>query len=291
MAFPKIQELIAGVPHSLGCYGPVIQEIEAALNDPQGSLVAVGATIEKDPDLTARLLRLGNSSYYGFPTRLATVSEAISLIGVQQVQDLIVASTVVQTFSGVAPEFVDMRSFWQHSLACGLGARVLAMDRRLPKPDRFFVAGLLHDVGRLVLFCEAPEAARDTFALCQHERMQLREAERQVLGYDHAQIGEVLLRAWQYPANLIQAVAYHHHPTACEGFPIEAAVVHVADHLVNAMQIGTSGERWVPALHLGAWNRMELALTTLSSVMAAIDDQLEAVQETFLNVRGATSPP
>ena len=282
MSYPTIHQLIEGVPRSMGSYGPVIEEIEACLNDPQGSLGTVGETIEKDPDLTARLLKLGNSSYYGFPTRLATVAEAISLIGVQQVQDVIVASTIVDTFAGVAPKFVNMQSFWQHSLACGIGARVLALARRMPKPDKFFVAGLLHDVGRLVLYSQAPEAAHDVFAACQAERMQLRDAEKQVLGYTHEQIGQALLNAWHYPINLIQAVAFHHHPGSCEAFQTEAAVVHLSDHLVNAMRLGSSGEQFVPPLSQNAWERLSLPVEVISSVMTAIDDQLEAVQEVFL---------
>ena len=157
------------------------------MQSPQCSLVTVGDAIEKDPDLTARLLRLGNSSFYGFSSRLATVTEAISLIGIQQVQDLILASSIVEQFAGVSDEFVSMESFWRHSLACGIGARLLALERRLPKPDKFFVAGLLHDVGRLVLFAQAPEISQQVFQLYQKEKLLLREAEMRVLGYHHQQ--------------------------------------------------------------------------------------------------------
>src|SRR5262245_9174298 len=109
---PTIEELISGIPRSLGSHGPVLEEIDAAIQSPQCSLVTVGEAIEKDPDLTARLLRLGNSSFYGFSSRLATVTEAISLIGIQQVQDLLIASSIVERFAGVSDEFVSMESFW-----------------------------------------------------------------------------------------------------------------------------------------------------------------------------------
>src|SRR5437660_6744581 len=139
----SIKTLIGGVQRGMGSYAPIIKEFDAVLKDPESSLGNVGEVIEKDPDLTARLLKLGNSSFYGFPTRLETVSEAISLIGIQQVQDLIVATSVVEAFAGVRPEFVNMESFWRHSLACGIGGRVLAVMKRLPNPEKFFVAGLL----------------------------------------------------------------------------------------------------------------------------------------------------
>lgn len=239
MAAPRINDLIARVPSSLGSYQPVLDEIEAALQSPQCSLVTIGEAVEKDPDLTARLLRLGNSAFYGFSTRLSTVSEAISLIGVQQVQDLIMASSIVERLAGVSEEFVSMESFWRHSLACGIGARLIAMERRLPKADKYFVAGLLHDIGRMVLYGQAPASAQEVFGLYRKEKLLLREAEARVLGYDHAQIGQALMEHWKYPLNLIRAVGYHHQPAAAEIAKEEVATVHLADHIVNAMQIGS----------------------------------------------------
>ena len=280
---PSLSELVGGAPSSLGSHAPVLEEIEAAMESPQCSLVTLGEAVEKDPDLTARLLRLGNSSFYGFSSRLATVTEAISLIGVQQVQDLIIASSIVEQFAWVSEEFVSMGSFWRHSLACGIGARLLAMERRLPKADKFFVAGLLHDVGRLVLFARAPQAAQEIFRLYQREHLLLREAETRVLGYDHQQIASVLLQLWKFPLNIVQAVAHHHHPTASQVAREEAAVVHLSDHLVNAMQIGSSGERHVPPLSTLAWEILRLPTEVLSSVVAGIDEQIEAVQDVFLS--------
>ncbi len=286
---PPIKTLISGIQQGMGSYAPIIDEVQAVLGDPESSLANVGEVIEKDPDLTARLLRLGNSSFYGFPTRLETVSGAISLIGIQQVQDLIVATSVVDTFAGVTPEFVNMESFWRHSLACGIGARILAIMKRMPNPEKFFVAGLLHDVGRLVLFSQVPKITQEVFQTYHQQKLLLWEAEAQVLGYDHAQIGEALLRSWMYPVNLVQAVANHHHPLSSETFRTEAAIVHVADHLVNAAQIGSSGERHVPPLVTKAWESLNLAADSLESMIAAIDGQIEAVQEVFLQAKRYTA--
>jgi HD-like signal output (HDOD) protein len=287
MTPPTIEKLVGGIPSRLGSYAPVLEEIEKVMESPECSLVTVGQAIEKDPDLTARLLRLGNSAFYGFSTRLSTISETISLIGIQQVEDLILASSIVDQFAGLSDDFVSMESFWRHSLACGIGSRLLALERRLPKADKFFVAGLLHDVGRLVLFAHAPQVAREIFGLYRKERLLLREAEARVLGYDHQRIAGALMHHWNYPANLVQAVTYHHQPESSEIAREEAAVVHLADHLVNAMQIGSSGERFVPPLSPKAWQSLHLSTDVLSSVVAGIDEQLEAVEEVFLTKAGA----
>ena len=164
MKLPSIERLVSAIPSSLGSCGPVLREIEEELRSPQCSLSTVGEAIEKDPDLTSRLLRLGNSPFYGYTSRLTSVAEAISLIGIQRVQDLLMASSIIERFSGVKEEYVNMQSFWRHSLACGIAARVVATELRLPKPDKYFVAGLLHDVGRLVLLGQRPEAAQQVFA-------------------------------------------------------------------------------------------------------------------------------
>jgi HD-like signal output (HDOD) protein len=203
------------------------------------------------------------------------------------VQDLIVATSVVDTFAGVTPEFVNMESFWRHSLACGIGARILAIMKRMPNSEKFFVAGLLHDVGRLVLFSQVPRITEKIFEIYHQKNVLLREAETEILGYDHAQIGEALLRVWMYPGNLVQAVARHHHPLSSDVFRTESAIVHVADHLVNAAQIGSSGERQVPPLETKAWDLLNLPTDSLESVVTSIDDQIEAVQEVFLKSKPA----
>lgn len=280
---PTIENLVLATPLSLGSYGPLLQEIETALASPQCSLSTVGETIEKDVDLTARLLRFANSAYCGFSTRMSTVTEAISLIGIQQVQDLLVASSVIERFVGVSSQHVSMESFWRHSLACGIGARLIALERRLPKPDRLFVAGLLHDLGRLVLFLQSPQYAQKVFELYRSERILLREAEARVLGYDHQNLGEALLKSWKYPPVLVLTVGYHHQPAGCEAARLEAAVVHIADHLVNAMRVGSSGERFIPPLNPQVLTTLGLTPAAIETVVNGIDEQFEAVQEMFLS--------
>ena len=278
---PSIKAMVQAVPRSLGSYGPVLEEIETALESPACNLNSIGDAIQKDPDLTARLLRLANSPFFGFANRLSTVAEAVSLLGIQQIQDMITASSVLEQFKGVPDTLVNKDSFWRHSLAVGLTARLLAMERRLPKPDKFFVAGLLHDVGRLVLLSQAAEWAQKVFECYQSERILLRAAEKKILGYDHQQIAAELLQSWSYPSVLVQAVAYHHSPN--DGIArLDASVVHIADHLVNALGIGSSGEQFVPPLDEKAWTALGLSTEILPQLIEAVDEQIHAVEEAFL---------
>jgi HD-like signal output (HDOD) protein len=280
MNVPTLEQLLNKVPRSLGSYAPVLDEIESVLESPQCSLASVGEAIEKDPDLTAQLLKLGNSAFYGFSARLSTVAEAVSLIGIQQVQDLILASSIIDQFSGLPPEQLNMESFWRHSLACGTCARILALENRLPKADKFFVGGLLHDIGRLVLVIQAPETSKEVFARYQTGGMLLHQAESQVLGYTSRDIGRALLQRWKYPEFLVQAVAGQ--PGANGAGRTEIAVVHFSDYLVNAMAIGCSGERQIAPLRKSTWEILGLNETALDTLMGTLDRQMEAVEEVFL---------
>jgi len=278
---PSIKAMVQALPRSLGSYGPVLEEIEAALQSSQCNLSTIGDAIQKDPDLTARLLRLANSPFFGFANRLSTVAEAVSLLGIQQIQDMITVSSVMEQFKGVPDKFVSKESFWRHSLGVGIAARLLAMERRLPKPDKFFVAGLLHDVGRLVLLSQAPDCAQAVFELYQRERLLLRDAERKILGYDHQQVAAELLESWCYPPVLVQAVEFHHAPSQSSA-KLETAAVHIADHLINAMGIGSSGEQFVAPLDESAWSTLGLDTEVISKIVEAVDDQIHAVEEAFV---------
>ena len=130
------------------------------INDPDASAAEIGDVISEDPALTARLLKIVNSAFYGFPSRIETVSRAITIVGTLELLDLILAASVVKAFSGIPSELVDMDQFWEHSLYTGVTARVLAGRHRAPDTERYFVAGLLHDIGALVLYRQLPRQSR-----------------------------------------------------------------------------------------------------------------------------------
>lgn len=289
MTPPPLDELIASMP-KLASYAGVLHELDEVLNDMNSTLTEICEVIEKDPAMAAKLLKLGNTCFFGFSRRVETVFDTISLIGIQQVRDLIAASTVMRMFDGISSEHVNMESFWQHSLACGVAARILAIVGQLPKPEKHFTAGLLHDIGKLVLYARLPEQTSAVFQLCKGKKMLLREAEKAVLGYDHTEIGAALLQAWNYPFNLIHAVRFHHLALAAGAFQLDACVIHLADHLVCAMDLGRAGERFIPPLNMKVWERLGLATDCLQSVMDSIDEQYAAVEDVFLSKSEAASP-
>ena len=254
----------------------IYTRLNEALNNPRASASQIADVIAEDTGLTARLLRLANSPFYGFPSRIETVSRAVLIIGTQQIRDLALATSVMSAFRGVPGDLVDMESFWLHSMATGVAARVLASQRREANVERFFVAGVLHDIGRLLLYKRLPAEARVALDRARDGDELLFESERAVMGCDHGGVGGALLEAWGIPASLQEVAACHHDPGRAERYPLEAAVVHVADILAHAMEMGTSGERAVPPLDPPAWERIGLPATVLAAVLDQADRQVAA---------------
>ena len=256
------------------------------MEDPHSSIARIGEVIGRDQGLTVRLLRLGNSAFFGFPRRIDTITEAISIIGLQQVRDLALVTKVIEMFDGLPPDLIDIRSFWLHSIGCGIAARVLAASRREPNVERFFVAGLLHDIGRLVMCLQAPALMRRIFTQAQERQQLLYKVERDELGYDHAEVGAMLLESWGLPEALSTAAAYHHRPALAAAFQTEASFIHVADIFAHALELGASGEQLVPPLYSEAWKRTDLKPTIFNGAIREIDRQFLEVIGILLSSSG-----
>lgn len=214
----------------------VCMQVQALADDPTSTAEELGAIIGRDTALTARLLKLVNSAFFGFPARVETVSRAVTLAGMQQLRSLALAVSAVEVFRDLPPEKVSMVSFWSHSVFCGLLARELSCDCRVLHAERLFVAGLLHDIGRLLIYSRLPEEAAEI-----HRRLgagggNLCAIERDVLGFDHADTGAALLASWGLPAALQSAVAHHHGPHLAESGRLEAALVQIADAASHALE-------------------------------------------------------
>lgn len=245
------------------------------INHPRSGPADVGRVLSEDPGLTARLLKLVNSAMFSFPQRIGSVTHAVQVVGTAQVRDLALATSIVTTFDGVPDDLVHMESFWKHSLACGVAARALAVQRREHNVERFFVAGLLHDVGRLVLFLTVPDAMRTAIQHSHEARLPLQEVEREVLGFDHAQVGSALMASWNFPSVFTEVVGYHHMPALASRFPVEAAAVHAGDVIANGLTIGSSGQSVVPGLEAGAWDQLGVDASLAPSLLDDIERQYQ----------------
>ncbi len=263
----------------------VFVRINEVLNDPLSTAKEAAEAIGMDTSLSAKLLRLVNSAFYGFPVKVDTLSRAVTIVGSRQLTTLALGISVISIFKDLPEGLVDMRSFWKHSIACGVVASALAAPEAGCDVERLFVAGLLHDVGRLVLYRGLPRHAACILATARTEGVLLREVERRVLGYDHALLAGMLLRRWRFPENLEQAVRHHHGGISHLAFSMPAAT-HAADVVTNALGLGSSGEVFAPPLSPAAWAALGLEPERLSDVVAAADAQIEEIVRAFLPDEG-----
>lgn len=178
--------------------------------DDRFSAYDLAAIIATDTALTAKILRLANSASYGFPRRIATVRDAVVLIGFRSVRSMAIAASILDLITVSSESRFNGDLFWGHSVACGLAAEAMARESRDARPDEAFTAGVLHDVGRLVLSQYAADAFGRALYLALQEARPLIDVERSQFGYDHAQVGAGLAQRWHFPDNVREAIADHH---------------------------------------------------------------------------------
>jgi HD-like signal output (HDOD) protein len=223
-------------------------ELNEAVQNPDSSLEEIVGILEKDQGLSSRLLRLANSAFYGVPSQIGTLAEAVQIIGFRQVQDLVLSTSVIQAFQNVPEDLLDVGSFWKHSIACGLASALLARQRHDPVPERLFLGGLLHDIGRLVLVLKAPAESVKILRRCESEQALASPIEQQELGFDHAALGAELLRLWKLPLPLREMVHGHHNPGVSSVMFPDTFLIHYADFITSALQYGRSGEVFLAPL-------------------------------------------
>lgn len=228
----------------------IYYDLTQAVQNPNSSISAVGNIIRKDQSLTSRILKLANSALYSFPSQIGTIEEAVQLLGMREIQDLALATCVIRLFSKLPLHLVDVVSFWKHSIACGTASALLAEEQHDPSPERFFVGGLLHDIGRLILFLKAPEDCQDILRRCEVEAKLVSSVEKEILGFDHARLGAELLASWKMPVSLCEMVQYHHHPAGARLAMVDAFIIHQADFITSALDMGRHGEYLIAPLEL-----------------------------------------
>ncbi|MBC7963764.1 MAG: HDOD domain-containing protein [Steroidobacteraceae bacterium] len=255
--------------------------LDETINHPRSSIADIAKILSEDQGLTSRILKLANSPLFGYFSKIDTITQAVTIIGVQQVRDLALAISVMGLFKGIPEDLITMDRFWRHSIACALAARVLATSQRETNLERFFVAGILHDIGRLVMFLRIPDLCREMIESARQQRLCLHEVERQRIGFDHAAVGGALLRQWKLPLRVADPVENHHCCSMSGQFPREAAILHCSDLIAHALELGSSGENLVPKLYPGAWEGLGISIFQLPTLISQVDVQFEEITGTL----------
>jgi putative nucleotidyltransferase with HDIG domain len=280
MAEAPLQQIIAEID-TLPTLYQLYSRISRMIEDPRVSVNEVSELVAMDQVMTAKLLKLVNSAFFGFPSQITTVSRAVMILGFQTLKNLIVSTSVMHLFQAVDtdPRIFRPDLLWEHSVACAVGARIIAQRLHYPNTEEMFVAGLLHDIGKIVLAHVLPQKFQVAVLLALRDKRPLYETEQQVIGLHHGEAGRVLAEAWRFPPFLVMALSTHHQAPA-EGLQgLGAAVVHLSDILARALQLGHGGDPQVPPLEPRAWDRMGLAVKDLEPILRAIEQQYPEVSK------------
>ncbi|WP_035244794.1 HDOD domain-containing protein [Desulfonatronovibrio hydrogenovorans] len=267
----------------------VFHEIVEVVRSPTSSAGHIAEVISRDPSLSSRILRLVNSSFYGFMARVDTLTRAVAIVGTVEITNLAMGIAVTSTFTDIPPEIVDMPDFWEHSLAVGVLARIMAAQTKCPGLERLFVGGLLHDIGRLVLLKNYPRLSGRMILATSVRPATLYQLEKKSMGFSHAGLGGRLLKEWEIPESLADMVGFHHCPEKALDSQ-EACLIHIADIISHALGLGHSGARRVPPITDKTWKRTGLPVTVLPAVAAQAENQLRDLMRIIVQDQSNAAP-
>jgi len=279
----QLEKLISDVAPLVSLPAVCIR-LNEMVNDPSCSAKDMGRVINQDVALTARLLRIANSPMYGFTTQIDTVTRAVTVLGTEQVRDIALATAAVKSFQGIPNTLVSMQKFWEHSIYCALCSRTLAMDCLRRQREAVFVAGLLHDIGELVLYNREPELSRKALESTTNgpEGIEIQNAERELFGFDHADVGGALANRWALPINLQECIVYHHNPGFAKEHRVEAAIVHIANSIATLAVLDTTDVYHAPKIQPIAWELTGLEEEVIPATIASAQAQISSTQALLL---------
>lgn len=256
-----VQE-IAHAVNSLFSLPEAAIRINELTEDPFSGDEDIAEVFLHDPSLTARLLKLANSAHYGLSRKVETVSRAIALLGRQEVRALALATSVVAAFDKIPPGVVDMVAFWSHSVSCGIVARLLGRRRKSPNRERLFICGLLHGIGKLALYGRYPEQYAIVLNGTDPGTAALGAAEREIFGFDHAELAAEMMKVWNLPETLWLPVAYYLDPLSAPESNVECRLLHIAERIARYMDPKRDFDRQVEEkralLENPCWKKFDL---------------------------------
>ncbi|MGE3164227.1 MAG: HDOD domain-containing protein [Planctomycetota bacterium] len=258
----------------------VVLEAERLMRDRRTSAQDVAQLIVRDIAIAERVLKLANSAYYGFQKRIGNLTQAVVLLGFQAVRNLLLTVSVIETFRPSSDDDFDYPRFWGHSVATAIVSTGLARKARLPDADEVYVAGLLHDVGKLLVAQHLPALSGRVLEL-QRRGVPARDAERRILGYDHSDIGYKLSTSWSLPDSIAAAVRDHHCPLTGPGPATAAHAIHVADCIVSAWGMACRANLPLEEICPGASERLGYDATRLAAWLETFERSLFEAADFF----------
>ena len=249
----------------------VVLELIENLGQEDADTATLAKKIAKDQALTARALRVANSPFYGLQGKIASIRDAITVLGFRAVQSLVMTAAVTHCFTPAQGAGFDFKAFWRHCIGAALAARELARYAGR-NGEAAFAIGLLHDIGHLVLATCFPEQTKQVLAYQRQHDCYAAEAERDVLGLDHAAVGAALAARWRFAPAMHEAIACHHAPDDQTGDSL-AGIAHLSDFVAHALGLAKDENEMVPKISQLAWHRLDISWAEFQQVLERTEAQ------------------
>ncbi|MCK9444107.1 MAG: HDOD domain-containing protein [Tissierellaceae bacterium] len=251
----------------------IITRIIGLTDNPDSTVTDVEKLVLRDQALTSKILRLANSAYYGYARRISTISEATVLLGFQAIKGIALASMAKDYMSGEFKGYsLEEKQLWNQSQTCAIISRYIARELKYPNPEEAYIAGLLRDIGKTILNEHMESEFKEVLSKVSSEGVTFLDAENEIFGYDHAEIGGIVAEKWNLPAVLIDAIKYHHTPDLSNINPVLVSIVHIADAMTMMMGVGIG-------LDGLSYNFSETALNTLGLDEMEVQNIISAVSD------------
>ncbi len=261
-------------------------QISQMINSPRHSALDIGKIIAQDTDLSARLLRIVNSAFYGIPVPVETISRAVTIVGTSDLHDLVLATSASRIFKDIPGELMDMGEFWGMSVYTGIVASTLAERCNILHCERLFVQGMLHDIGRLPIYLRLPERAREILLITNGSYDTLSATEQKILGFTHTEVGAELTRAWNLPESIQTITRCHHQPKRAAEYKIETSLIHISSILAECETLDESIDEILARVDPYAWQITGLTQPDVESVLDGIPQQAAEVLKLILPATG-----
>ncbi len=259
----------------------IFTKVKEVIDDRHSGAMDLARVLSHDPAMTARVLRLINSAFWGVSRQVDSLSRAVSLLGMLQVHDLVLASSVVAAFDKVRPEMMDVKKFWRGSVYRGLAAAALAREAALVDLGRVFTEALMSDLGHMILYTKFPELVAKTLTKPPISPRELALAESGLIGCDFAQVGGALAEAWKLPPCFGASIRHQNNPHDAGAFALEAALIHIAALLAQADGQAVDPAEIVAHIDPFAWHTIGLSPDCLGKIMPDVNADLSSMIALF----------
>jgi putative nucleotidyltransferase with HDIG domain len=261
---------LRNVPTLPDVFGKIIPLMES----PNARAQDIASIISSDQALSAKILRVVNSAFYGFPRRISNITHALIILGFDVVRGLILSTAVFDMM-----KTGGLHGLWKHSLGCAAAAGVIARKTNSPNPDEVSTSALLHDIGKVVIRIELPDEATLIDQVVEEKQISTYDAEEEILGFNHTTVGDWLCQEWHLPAKLAEPIMHHHNPYLSKSALVTTATVNFADSLTRGIGFGSGGDDLVPQIDPEAWAALDIGDSLLEEIIKETYYKLEEADD------------